>query len=247
MCRMIAAISKKGVKADWILAFEPLAKSGKLRCDMDPKQPGHGDGWGLVAYLRPHFPEYLDREPHSAVQDPENFKRGARLIEHEQSPVAIAHFRKISVGKPAISNTHPFLHGPWAFCHNGTIYESDKIPLKKYTPGGGTDSERFFLYLVEHLEESKADLADPKQVASELKKILARFKQDFKYSSLTFLLSDGKTIYAYRESGEKEFDEYYTLYTTQADGGNIVASEPLKKISSKWEPLPNDQLVTLGA
>lgn len=241
----MAAVSESGVRADWLTAFQPLAASGNLRCDMDPGQPGHGDGWGMIAYFKPDFPEYLDREPHSAVQDPENYKKDARSVEAGQVPVALVHFRKISVGRPSISNTHPFTRGAWAFAHNGTIYDSDRIPLKRSRPAGGTDSERFFLHLLENLEDAGTNLTEPKAVARDMKEILWKFKQDFKFSSLTFLLTDGKTVYVYRESGERRFDDYYTLYTADLDGGRLVSSQPLQIAGARWEPVSNESLIAL--
>ena len=125
---MMGVCSKDFVKSSYILPFETLAVNGKIRCDM--KEPGHHDGWGMVSYFREGFPEYLEREPHSVTLDSKNFKNSAQVIEEQKSKVALIHFRKISVGEPLISNTHPFLCKKWAFCHNGTIYESEKIILK---------------------------------------------------------------------------------------------------------------------
>jgi predicted glutamine amidotransferase len=243
MCRMMIALSKDTVKADWLLAFEPLAVKGKLRCDMT--EPGHGDGWGMVSYFRENFPQYLDREPHSASQDPEIFKKDAQTVEQEKSKIAMVHFRKISVGKPMISNTHPFLYQQWSFAHNGTIFDSDKIPLKELKPGGTTDSERFFLFLIEQLTQSKVKLSDPKAVETELKKAIAKIKKEFKYTSLTFLMSDGKNVYAYRDC-DPQYSDYYTLHTTNVQGNKIISSEVLTTIKEPWAPVINETLLVLS-
>ncbi len=234
MCRMMAVGSKVSVKADWIVQFESLAAQGKTRCDMP--EPGHHDGWGMVSYFRENFPEYLGREPHSATEDDAAYKKGAQFIEQSKCKSAMVHFRKISVGKPAISNTHPFLYKEWAFCHNGTIFDSDQIPLAQLKPGGVTDSERFFLYLMEHL--------DPKDPRGSIKKSILEIKKKFKYTSLTFLLTDGKTLYAYRDC-DPQYDDYYTLHTALADGSRIFSSEPLAKIPS-WKALKNAELLSFN-
>lgn len=235
MCRMVAVQSKSSVKADWLLAFEPLAVHGKLRCDMSV--PGHGDGWGMVSYFKENFPEYLAREPHSETEDSEVYKKGAQFLEQSKAKVAMIHFRKISVGQPAISNTHPFLYKQWSFCHNGTIYDSEKISLVSLKPSGSTDSERFFLYLMEHL--------DPQNHLKSIKKSVQQIKKNFKYTSLTFLLTDGKTIYAYRDC-DPQYDDYYTLYNAKINGGEIICSEPLPAITNQWQVLKNETFLTIA-
>ena len=234
MCRMMGAVSNDKIKAEWLEAFEPLASTGKTRIDMP--EPGHHDGWGIVAYFRENFPEYVDREPHSVTQDPEHFKEGAKLIENSKSKIALVHFRKISVGQPAISNTHPFLYKEWSFCHNGTIYDSEKIPLKKLKPGGVTDSERFFLYIMENL--------DSKNVPGSIKKSAEEIRKGFKYSSLTFLLTDGKKLYAYRDY-DALYQDYYTLHFSKLDESRIVSSEPLSAVSPSWQTLQNGEFLSL--
>jgi glutamine amidotransferase len=248
---MMAATSRQGVRADWFRAFEPLASKGELRCDMDPSDPGHGDGWGVVSYFRPDFPEYLGREPLALYKDPGPFRRIAEVLEREKANLALLHLRKTSVGAVSISNTHPFLHGPWAFCHNGTIDPCEKIPLKRLSPRGSTDSERYFLYIVEKLEESGAGRGDSKRVGEILKTAVADLKKIFAYrdgsetSSFTFLLTDGKTVYAYRDCDPK-FQEYYTLYSADLGGDALVCSEPLPEIAADWTPLSNPQLLILS-
>lgn len=235
MCRMMAVITKNHIKRQWIDPALDLAIHGKTRSDMP--EPGHHDGWGMAAYVRKDFPEYLERQPHSVTQDVEHFKKAAVAVQHSKASVAMVHFRKISVGEPKISNTHPFLYQEWSFCHNGTIFDSDHIPLKSLKPGGGTDSERFFLYLMEHL--------DPEDPQASIRKSIGEIKKGFKFTSLTFLLSDGKTIYAYRDL-DPQFQDYYTLYTANVDGSRIVCSEPLTEITPRWEALPNETLLAIN-
>lgn len=240
MCRMMGVQSNNLIKADWILPFERLAIDGKIRSDMN--EPGHHDGWGMVSYFRNKFPEYIEREPHSVTQDQEHFKNGSKLIERSKCRMALIHFRKISVGKPMISNTHPFLYKEWAFCHNGTIFDSEKIPLLNLKPSGTTDSERFFLYIMEKLDKIGQDF---KLRSVEMKKTIDEIMSKFEHTSLTFLLTNGETIYAYRECDPK-YQDYYTLYTTQTDGGSIVSSETFPQLSKQWTAMGNDSLVVIG-
>lgn len=240
MCRMMAVLAKEQIKADWILPFEHLATQGKIRSDM--KEPGHHDGWGMVAYFKEGFPEYLEREPHSVSKDSQHFRNGAALIEESKCKVAMVHFRKISVGEPQISNTHPFLHETWAFSHNGTIYDSKKIPLAKLKPAGTTDSERFFLFLLERL----SSIQDQKEQPAELKRAAEEIAKNFKHTSLTFLLTNGKNLFAFRECDPK-YNDYYTLFSAEVNGGTIFCSEPLSAVSQNWKPLENGSLSVVSS
>lgn len=232
----MAALASDSVPAEWLSAFEPLARQGKIRCDMT--EPGHSDGWGLVGYFRSRIPEYLERQPGSLAQEHELFQKAAQWVEQNRAPAAMLHLRKSTEGGRSIANTHPFLHGEWAFCHNGTIYESERIPLKKLNPAGATDSERFFLYLMEALRW-------PFSPRRRLEKALAELKKNFKYSSLTFLLTNGKELYAYRDC-DPQFDEYYTLYSAKTPAGQIVSSEPLGAVSTHWTRFANPSLTLLS-
>ncbi|HEY5910644.1 MAG TPA: class II glutamine amidotransferase, partial [Verrucomicrobiae bacterium] len=79
------------------------------------------------------------------------------------SGVVVAHVRDASVGPVTELNTHPFVHGPWLFAHNGTVarYEKhDRVraaleaeidrPLR-YAIRGDTDSERCLYVLLTRL------------------------------------------------------------------------------------------------
>ncbi|MBI2915721.1 MAG: class II glutamine amidotransferase [Elusimicrobia bacterium] len=240
---MMAVLSKESVPSGLLTAFESLATQGKIRSDMT--QPGHHDGWGLVSYFREGFPQYLAREPHSVLQDSEHLKKGADYLEKSQCKVALLHFRKITVGDPSISNTHPFLHQQWAFAHNGTLYHHEKIPLENLEPAGTTDSERLFLYLMETMAGLGKDSENEEKRLSALKESVEKVKRKVRYSSLTFLLTNGKSIYICRDS-DAQYEDYYTLYTATIGNSTIIASEPLPKIGFGWELVPNGTILKVS-
>lgn len=229
-------ISKDFVRSEWILPFENLAVNGKIRSDMT--EPGHHDGWGMVSYFRKDFPGYIERRPHSVTKDTEYFRKGTQRLQESRSKTALIHFRKISVGEPVISNTHPFLCQQWAFAHNGTIFDGERIPLRNLKPSGTTDSERFFLYLIEQIAQTNQE---SKNHTTVLKEAIEKIKKNFKHTSLTFLLTDGNSIYAYREC-DPQYEDYYTLCTTQIAAATLFCSEPMPLADAKWIPLGNDQL-----
>src|SRR5207248_8746356 len=104
----------------------------------------HKDGWGIAYYDRekPEVAHGLG----PAHSDPE-FERVSNLL---SSHAVVAHVPLASVGAVHHRNAHPFVHGEWTFCHNGTVREFVKIQPEvealidpKFTPliKGETDSE----------------------------------------------------------------------------------------------------------
>ena len=103
------------------------------------------------------------------------------------------------------------------------------LPLTDSTPQGETDSELLMLWILEHIQNE----ADPTAV---LVKLLKESREKLVFTSLTFLLTDGKTLWAYRDFGEKrlekgetlqEREKYYTLYYTKIGGCAVICSEAL--------------------
>ena len=191
---------------------------------------------------------YYGRSAHDASQDRAAWENAVDEIGKHPSNILLAHFRKASVGNRAIENTHPFLRNGWSFCHNGTIYEEDKLPLEKYSPAGRTDSERFFLFLLEAVEQHK-------DTRTALEKAIRHVRENFEYNSLTFLLTNGVSLYAYRGYSDarlekhetvEERNRYYTLWAADVPGGHLVCSQPILtgKIPT-WKPLSNGELWTI--
>ena len=247
MCRMLGVIGQNQVPArEWLDAFYPLCTQGRVK---STAKPGHLDGWGIAGY--PHGQAvYYARRPLDASQDKEAWQNAVQQVDKHQSGTLIAHFRKASTGGNVRENTHPFRKNGWFFCHNGTVYQAEKLPLKKYTPEGQTDSERFFLFVLEAIER----IGDP---ARGLMEAIRSIRESCEYNSLTFILTDGKTLYTHRsftdqrlETGEtrEEREGYYTLWTWQSGGNQGVCSEPIPgEKTSGWEKLSNGALWVLSA
>jgi predicted glutamine amidotransferase len=60
------------------------------------------------------------------------------------------------------------------------------------------------------------------------------------YSSLTFIMQDGTSLYAYRHFGR--YEDYYTLYYAQTRGSVLFSSEPLTS-RLDWHPIGNRELM----
>src|SRR5512135_3491975 len=114
----------------------------------------HPHGWGIgwydaagVQVRRGVMPAHAD----------EDFLAAAR---EARSEIVLAHVRDASIGAVVEENTHPFVHGPWLFAHNGTVARYERLPriaaaleaeidpCFRSAIRGDTDSERcLFVFL----------------------------------------------------------------------------------------------------
>jgi predicted glutamine amidotransferase len=117
----------------------------------------HPDGWGAAlsdlhgagSDLR------VERSTEGALRDP-GFVSVARSVPAQS---AILHLRRATAGYAVEPrNTHPFVLDGWAFAHNGTIPEAERIDgllggQWRAHRAGTTDSERYFLCVLERVEK----------------------------------------------------------------------------------------------
>jgi predicted glutamine amidotransferase len=222
---MLAIVPAPGEVPDFsiVRSFRNLASCGKV---CEGSGPGHGDGWGIVAW-RNKEPVYLGREPVDAFSDPIYEEACLRGESESFSSPIIAHLRKASVGLKVKENTHPFTNGEWAFAHNGTIR---KLNLK-FT----TDSQWFFeLVLNEYSKNGQNMIA-------AISKQVEMVRQIYRYSSLTFLMSNGRKVYGYRDCASNE--DYYTLFYAKTPKCFLISQE--KFVDAPWVPLQNGALISI--
>jgi glutamine amidotransferase len=114
----------------------------------------HRDGWGIGWYDEQG--SHVVRSAAPACDDPK-FAATARSV---RSPIILAHVRDASVGVVREENSHPFVYGPWMFCHNGTLenfdrlrpsFERETLPDLDDSRRGDTDSEHLFLWILSNL------------------------------------------------------------------------------------------------
>lgn len=233
MCRMMAIMSKRRISSSFLHDFRLLAEKG----DVLPiaKEPGHKDGWGLVCYQE-HHPLTLDRQPTDAMSDSRYEEACDYLDKLPVRGILLAHLRKASeeYRDVCLENTAPFVRDDWCFAHNGTIrrFKEEVKGLK-----GTTDSERFFLILLEEMEENKLS------IESAIAKTVHKVRESYRYSSMTFLLSNGTRIYAYREYLDPKYSWYYNLM--YAVDKNMVLVSQQKIWYRDWVTIPNRTLVTI--
>jgi predicted glutamine amidotransferase len=116
----------------------------------------HGDGWGMAWRESGGNGTKATTSPISAAHDP----RYADLATRELGDAGLVHLRWATDGltvKP--ENTHPFTSGGYAFAHNGSIAPIDKLEalLSEHSLTaleGDTDSERYFRFVVQRVQEA---------------------------------------------------------------------------------------------
>ncbi len=238
MCRMIGIVSLPSVPPQLFLGFRDLATHGRY---LTSDGPSHHDGWG-AGWFRPNNEVQLVKAA-TPVQDRKSGYIDALVrMGADQPRIAVAHLRKASTGGVRTEDTHPFAAGGWLFCHNGTLFEHQRLPLHTHQPDGGTDSERLFLYL---LEQMAGDIEEGVRRTVETTRGL-------RYSSLTFLLTDGRVLVAYRDVGQpdgatlKESRRYYTLYALFRADMCIVCSEPMSFCGQSWKQLDDGELLIVS-
>lgn len=118
---------------------------------------------------------------------------------------AIAHVRQATSGDVTFENTHPFVHGPWVFVHNGTIRHFDEGVKERMWPEiapdhrrrirGNTDSEAFFRLLMTRLER-RPDAHPLDVVAEAIRDVVAWCVAagPCENLGLNILLGDGRRI-----------------------------------------------------
>jgi len=149
MCRLFGFTANAPTRVECSLVHSINSLVAQSVNDMLGKQ--HEHGWGVAEY--PDGVPVLEKQAWAAYHG-EHFKKAAARV---YAKVVIAHVRRATVGAPDIKNTHPFTYGHWAFAHNGTVPNFDRVrdilldeidPLHRNEIGGSTDSEHIFRYLL---------------------------------------------------------------------------------------------------
>lgn len=180
------------------------------------------DGWGIGWYTKTGKAKIFKEGLEEVQNDINNYQFSK--VKRVASNIILSHVREASVGDKKHENAHPFKYKNWIFIQNGrTNRENTKIKLgakyKKYIKGT-TDSELYFLLIMQNYEKTR-------DMAESIRKTLGVVKQ--KATGLNFLLSNGESLYAYRnynKTGKK-----FTLYYLVRDLNGI--EKPIEHISKK--------------
>ena len=196
------------------------------------------DGWGLA---------YLEGDAFAIHKAPEAAARSAsfaKLAQQIHSRLIIAHVRKANPPTAhTLENTHPFMRTccdrHWVFAHNGQVPEvvapQGCCHPRHSSPGGETDSEHAFIYL---LEETAGTFpgAPPATMDAWFETLAMRSAAIAEYGQFNFLMSEGEHLIAYGH------DRLHSQQRIE-DGVQsvLIASVPLTGDES-WEAFAPDEL-----
>lgn len=231
MCRMIGIVAPHGVDAELLARFRSQARGAVAPGD----SPGHADGWGILYYER-NTPQYTGRSTRDAFEDPLYPAAVEELRKRRPTGPVLAHVRKASA--VSIDDTHPFTSGRWSFCHNGTVWG--------LAPDGQSDSRAIFALLLDDIQRGR----DPIEAMGRLVERV----EDLKFTSLTLLLSDGRTLWGLRKVGNVDEEcrdnacspEHYTLGVARIGDQTVVSQEQEFLPIEAWHVVPDAHVVVVG-
>lgn len=241
MCRLLGIVANKPVDIEF-----SLQRFREFSTD-------NPDGWGIGWYEN-NSPRVFKQ----GISAKDKKSQLPALSKQVKSKIIIAHVRKGTGAPPSEINSHPFQYKNWIFAHNGSVDRDYLLSLLRdeYRKElkGETDSEVYFYWILQCVEESKDIIEGIKKSIDKIDKVASK-----SYSGLNFLLSDRKCLYAFRyssylkdyyslwllkrepsESGPLEFESQETkaLLCSKSLKGEravLVCSEPLTK--EKWEKI----------
>jgi predicted glutamine amidotransferase len=199
MCRLFGLIANKPVDMDYSL-HNAERKPFKKYIE------GNHDGWG-IGWYEGETSKIFKQAFEGKDIEKYNFNYGKQ--DTPISKIFISHVRHGTNGGIAENNSHPFSYSKYIFAHNGGVKRDHILnhltPKYKNEIKGLTDSECYFLLIMQNLEKDKEDMIQAIRDTIQIVK-------EAKYSGLNFLLSDSTNFYAYRDCAHSQ--EYYSLYYT---------------------------------
>jgi len=212
MCRLFGIIANKEVDIEFSfnLADKPFR-------ELSYKHP---DGWGIGYYIKGNAEIFKQGLEEFGNLKDYNFS----IVKNIKSKIIISHVRKATHDNKSNINAHPFSFKNWIFAHNGSVNKECLLKHleKNYKREikGETDSEIYFLLLIQEIEKLKNPI-------DGIKNALEIIYKCENYTGLNFILSDGYTLYAYRDASFNE--NYYSLYYLRRDPTSSKTFEHLSK------------------
>jgi len=185
----------------------------------------HADGWGIAM----HDGDWHLERGTSCAAASDRYATVAR----QPARLAVAHVRKATVGRTALSNTHPFRRSDFVFAHNGTISDVPAVvartaPEHLSTIEGDTDSERLFAFVRTHVDAA----ADVERGVCAAVRALRELGD---IGSASFLFATSTQLYAHRAGR--------SLFTLARHDATMIASEPLS--DEPWTEIAEGAVVAL--
>jgi predicted glutamine amidotransferase len=212
-----------------VVGAAPLAVRQVLTDFAALAKPEHLQGWGMSGFNNGRA-VYFGRSATSVHSSPALYETAIQKAEKSNSPIVMAHLGKGADDPCAITQVHPFHHRDWVFAHEGSLPRPGDLMIVDTVPQGQTESERLLHWFVERI--IPADEATAALIAG-----IQELKEKMHYTALTFLLTDGLRLWAYRESKDKNA----TLFWAEEKGKKLICSEPLAPVA-RWNDVPQKKL-----
>jgi predicted glutamine amidotransferase len=251
MCRLFAYAAPRDHAVTSLLSQDEFEEFSALS-DL------HADGWGM-AWL-PGTQEEAHVGSTRSVSRANDEPRYSDLASTPMGRAGLVHIRWATPGFPVrVENSHPFRIGEWAFAHNGSISDSDRILdlLSDDTRSlleADTDSKRFFLLVAQRI----AELGDP---VEGLQRAVADIRRVCGSGCLNCILLGDDVMIALQSQGETEppismlqssageeatlpagHDEtYYHLRYSKRGDSILISSTGITK--GQWTPLDDDTMI----
>jgi glutamine amidotransferase len=211
----------------------------------------NGDGFGVAWYGGRKTPGVF-KDVLPAWND-ENLRQ---LSQHVKSNLFFAHVRATTGTGVSRANCHPYTFGKWSFMHNGQIghwqllrRDIESMISKDFYSYrlGTTDSEALFLLALSCGLE-KDPVGAVRKAIEKVHKLL-EVNRATEPLRLSAALSDGKSIWAFRYSSDKQSPTlFYGTPDTHKKNVkvlmiNTIASEPFDDDSDHWTAVGESKLV----
>jgi predicted glutamine amidotransferase len=273
MCRFLLYVGKPIHLSSLITEPEHSLIQQSYKSE-EREEPLNGDGFGVAWYAPDVHPDAALFRSITPAWSNQNLRHLSRAI---KSGCVLAHVRAASSGlSVGESNTHPFVHGAYAFMHNGVLadywhhrrellnlLDEEHYELVK----GITDTECLFAHVLQHLGQLPTVTAD--QMAQSLEYSIGHIlnclqRRGVKTPSyVNAVLSNGNEAVACRYTNSTDQDaaslhlhtgKLYTcrsgkpelVETDEDEHAVIVSSEPLTRDSS-WQVVPRNSILTIDA
>ena len=229
MCRLLGYVSDSNTDFPTIVGpdFEEFVNLSKVHCD----------GWGITGTSGSVFKEATPAYSSSDFMD---------VLKKNRTDGSLLHFRWATSGLPVNKdNSHPFHYGKYSFIHNGSITPPnalDQFIAPRYLKEavGNTDSERYFLLVVQKIEELG--------LVPGVKAAVKLIKDNATFSSINaMLMSPTKMIIINEHDNAKRPDfggeDYYDLHYREDDHGIVVGSSGWNQ--EDWHLIANHTLMII--
>jgi predicted glutamine amidotransferase len=210
------------------------------------------NGWGVGYYSGNSAQPVVIRGQNPAYSDA-LFDAAVAQAAGAQSRIVVSHVRHSSSGLSNISNPHPFERvtsngSCWLMGHNGTIdktillslirpdYLAANPPVNGSNLSEWIDSELYFMFMLQTIQDYNYDV---KAALGHVIQCL-RAKLPATGEPLNFFLTDGATLWAYRQG-----NSLYYLYNPSGPSYSIVASQYTSPSQGSWITMTDGQLVTM--